>query len=119
MNIKLGVDIIHISKFKKLMKNKDFISKIFNKEEIKNPKNYNPEHLAGIFAAKEAFFKAINKGQTIRPKWHDIEIKTQKNKKPIFIISNDFKKKSKIQEIDLSISHDKDYAIAAVICIVK
>ena len=119
MKIKLGIDITYIPKFEKLMKNKSFISKTFSKQEIKNPKDYNPKHLAGIFAAKEAFFKAINKGQTIRPKWHDIEIKKQKNKKPVLLISNDLKKKAKIQEVDLSISHDKDYAIAAIICIIK
>lgn len=112
MHTKLGIDIVYIPQFERLMKNKNFINKVFHKSEIS--KTYNSEHLAGIFAAKEAFFKATNK---IKPRWHDIEIKNKKNGKPELLLSSNLKKQ--INETDLSISHDKEYAIAAVICQIK
>lgn len=111
MKTKLGIDIVHISRFKKLMENKGFIRKVFH---ISETRNYKPEHLAGIFAAKEAFFKAMNKNPNSN--WLKVEVKNKKTGNPMLVISNDLKKKAKIQEADISISHDKDYAIAAVIC---
>jgi holo-[acyl-carrier protein] synthase len=115
MHTKLGIDITHIQRFERLMQNKSFIKKVFHRSEIS--KKYNSEHLAGIFAAKEAFFKAVNKKQKINPKWHDVEVKNGKNGKPELLISKNLQKY--INETDVSISHDKDYAIAAVICQIK
>ena len=111
MKTRLGIDIVHISKFKKLMENRDFIKKVFHISEVRN---YRPEHLAGIFATKEAFFKAINKNPN--PNWLEVEVKNKKTGLPVLAISNELKKKAKIKEAGISISHDKDYAIAAVIC---
>lgn len=98
----LGTDIVYIPKLKKLMENERFMKKVFHKSEYKD---YKAEHLAGIFAAKEAFFKAINK----KPDWLKVEIKKQKTHKPILI------NELKAEIIDVSISHDKDYAIATVL----
>ena len=103
MSIKTGVDIVYIPKFENLMKNETFIKKVFHTSEHKN---YKSESLAGIFAAKEAFFKALNK----KPDWLKIEIKKEKSGRP-FIIQNELE----VEDIDLSISHDNDYAIAQVI----
>lgn len=115
MYIKLGIDIVHIPRFERLVRNKSFVDKVFHKSEIS--KNYSSEHLAGIFAAKEAFFKAVNKGREISPKWHDVEVRNKKNGKPELLVSNDLRKY--INETDVSISHDEDYAIGAVICQMK
>jgi len=108
----IGIDIVHIPNIKKLMQNEALIKKTFHNSEIKN---FTPEHLAGIFAAKESFFKAINK----KINWLEIEIKKEKNGSPSLHISKLLKNKLKIDQIQLSISHDKDYAIAQVILITK
>lgn len=100
--MKLGTDLVYIPRFEKLMENEAFIKKVFHPSECRN---YKAEHLAGIFAAKEAFFKAIDK----KPDWLKVEIKKQKTERPI--LSNDLK----IEVADISISHDKDYAIATVL----
>ena len=105
--LSIGVDIEDISRFKnkEYNKNKIFYNKIFTKKEIsyclakKNPY----QHFAVRFCAKEAFIKAIN--ESIKD-YKDIEIKV-KNNKP-FIIWNDKKHL-------LSLSHEKDKAIAFVI----
>lgn len=99
--MKIGTDIVHIPRFGKLMGNEGFIKKVFHPSEYRN---YKAEHLAGIFAAKEAFFKAINK----KPGWLRVEIRKQRTDRPV--LSNDLK----IEVADVSISHDKDYAIATV-----
>ncbi len=106
MKIRLGTDIVYIPKFGKLLENEGFIKKVFHESECKN---YNPENIAGIFAAKEAFFKAINK----KPDWLKVEVKKQKTGRPILMVSNELKEN--IEDTDISISHEKDYALATVL----
>ncbi len=98
--MKVGIDLVQISRIKDLMEKKETIKKIFHISEITD----DPESLAGIFAAKEAYFKAIGK----KKKWLDIEIKKKKEGKP-YIISD------KKERINLSITHEGDYAAAIVI----
>jgi holo-[acyl-carrier protein] synthase len=106
MNIKTGIDIIHIDNIRKLSESS--ISKLFTSKELTDTR---PDHLAGIFAAKEAFFKAIG----AEPKWLEIEINKEKSGRPYIVIFNELKKN--IRSSDLSISHDGNYAIASVIII--
>jgi len=104
--LNIGVDIEDISRFKELdfNQNKKFYEKIFNVNEIKYclSKKDPYQHFAARFCAKEAFIKAISK--PIKD-YKDIEIRI-KNNKP-FIIWNDTKHL-------LSLSHEKDKAIAFV-----
>lgn len=102
----LGIDIVHIERIKNIYDKfgDSFLYKIFDREEIsyiKN-KNYNIETISGLFAAKEALSKANGTGiSTIS--FHDIKIK-HKGSLPYGIIKN--------KVFDLSISHERDYAIA-------
>ena len=105
--MKTGVDIVYIPRFERLMENEGFVKKVFHASECRN---YKAEHLAGKFAAKEAFFKAIGK----RHNWLTVEIKNKRTGKPMLVISDGLKEKYNISDIDISISHDKDYAIATV-----
>jgi len=104
--MKIGTDIVHIPRIKKLIENKPLLEKIFHPSELKILK---AEHLAGILAAKEAFFKAINQ----KPKWLDIEIIYQKTSRPKLKFSKQLGKD--IVSSDISISHDKDYAVGFII----
>ena len=112
MKIKTGVDIVYIPRLGELMESEGFIKKVFHASECKN---YSAEHIAGVFAAKEAFFKAIDK----RPDWLKVEVTNQKTGRPKLIISDEFKEKREIENIDVSISHDKDYAIATICFLIK
>ncbi len=94
----VGVDIVYIPKIEKLLRNKKIISRIFHKSELIP---FTAEHLSGIIAAKEAYMKAAGK----KLGWLDIEIKKKKSGQPF--IAN--------KKALLSISHDKDYAIAFVV----
>ena len=57
----IGTDIANINRIKKSLKNKDFIDRLFNKNEVKKCNNQinKANCYAKRFAAKEAFSKAI------------------------------------------------------------
>lgn len=111
MNYYVGVDIVNIKRFISL---KDSIKlKLFSNDEINycNSKNKPERYFAGRFAAKESIIKAFNK-LDLKMNFKDISIVCKPNSYPYVIID----KYPKI-EVDLSISHDGDYAIAY--CIVR
>ena len=118
----LGIDIIDIRRIKKNINNKKFISRIFTTNEIKNNKNKNKEmHYAKRYAAKEAFSKALGTGFRDQLNFKNIEIKNDKLGKPYIskniTLNKLIKKKFKINKynIFLSISDEKNYALANVI----
>ena len=105
--IKTGIDIVQISRIQKNIENEIFLKKTFNDNELKN----SVESLAGIFALKEAFFKAT---QIKIKKWTELVVKKYGNGKPYLVFDEsliDFK----IKSIDCSIAHDSEYAIANVV----
>ena len=104
----LGIDIVHIEKFRSLVNDK-FILRYFSEDE----KSLRIEKLAGRFAAKEAFFKAL-KDQDIF-NWKDIEVIKQPNGAPRFSFRNKLAEFALDKKIHLSISHSGDSVIAFVI----
>ena len=107
----IGVDIEDISRFKSkpYEVNTKFYETIFTKKEIQNclEKKYPYQHFAARFCAKEAFIKASNEKLV---DYTSIEIENI-GKKPVIKRGN--------YEIFLSISHEKDKAIAFVIILSK
>ena len=99
-----GIDICKISRIKDLFdKYPQFLDEYFTENEINYiRKKKNPyERMAGIFSAKEAIIKANEIDKIFPPK--EIEI-FHENKKPYG--------KFRGQKYYLSISHERDYAIA-------
>ena len=97
--------------------NGKFCERIFTEKEIeycecRNVQKY--QHYAGRFAAKEAVFKAIS--QLLENKfdieWKEIEVLNDGNGRPYI---NILKKDLEIEDIDISISHCKSYAVANVV----
>ena len=108
----IGIDLIRCSRFEK--KSSTFFKKYFTENEIsyaKTRKNFK-ESIAGIFAAKEAFFKAIGIGLLNGFKMTDVEILHEEGGRPILKIKKELAKKFKIKKTSISISHDGDFAIA-------
>ncbi len=99
---KIGTDIIRISRIEQSIKSPSFLNKVFTENEREYCKR--PENYAGLFAAKEAYFKALGIG--IKMPMNSVEIIHDKNGKPFI---------KEVDNSDLSISHDGDYAIATVI----
>lgn len=120
MNIKnyIGIDIVEISRVKKSIENTGeiFLEKVFTSKEIeycesKGKQKY--QHYAGRFCAKEAVFKAVSKFLESKYDidWKDIEVLSDESGRPYVVLHNEILNK-KIQSIDVSISHCRDYAVA-------
>ena len=108
--ISVGVDVVDINRFKGLdyKQNTRFFKRIFSKSEIQYCLKFknSAEHFAGKFAVKEAIRKSIYK----KVKFTDI-ITTHHKSKPKVEIKN------KPQYIfQVSISHEKNIAVAVVLC---
>lgn len=119
MNIKTGTDIIEIERVKDSIESTDgkFCERVFTEKEIQyceSKKTQKYQHYAARFAAKEAVFKAIS--SELKNKydisWKDIEILNDENGRPYVNINSPIKT---IENIDISISHCKQYAVANVI----
>ena len=124
MNIKCGTDIIEISRIKQSIDNfgETFINKIYTDKEIeycesKGEQRY--QHYAARFAAKEAAFKAIS--VMLKDKyelgWKDYEVSNDETGKPHMTIEK--LENENIEDIDISLSHCKEYASANVVVIYK
>ena len=119
----IGVDIVKIGRIKKSLNNTKFKTRIFSIEEVNRcKKNVKQENcFAKKFAAKEAFSKALGTGFRDQLNFKNIEIKNDKLGKPYIskniTLNKLIKKKFKINKynIFLSISDEKNYAVANVI----
>ena len=118
----IGTDIANINRIKKSLKNKDFINRLFDKNEIKKCSSQinKANCYAKRFAAKEAFSKALGTGISKGLSFKDIEITNNKKGKPILNINGESKKiikkliKKKFKTF-VSLSDEKSHAIASVI----
>ncbi len=114
MNI--GVDIENISRFqnKTLENDEAFLNRVYTKNELDycfSTKNPAP-HLAARYCAKEAVVKAVSNIYGHIISYNLIEILKNPNGSPyVNILVEDLKKYS----FSLSLSHDKEKAIAFVI----
>ena len=121
MKVRTGIDIIEIDRIKKSIESTDnrFCDKIYTKSEIEyceRKKNQKYQHYAARFAVKEAVFKAFS--HEIEPiEWKDIETLNDQNGRPFINLPDKYMKN--IEDIDLSISHCKRYAIANVVILFK
>ena len=119
----IGTDIANINRIKKSLKKKNFISKLFNKNEIKkcNSQINKANCYAKRFAAKEAFSKAIGTGISKGISFDEIIVYNIKSGKPgIKLLGNTKKIVNKILNkkkinIFLSLSDDKPFAVATVV----
>lgn len=124
MNITCGTDIIEIERVKHSIEKigTKFLNRVFTGKEIEyceSKKNQKYQHYAARFAAKEAAFKAMSYkiDDKFKVCWTDFEILNDKQGRPQLNIRGiDLKD---IENIDLSMSHCKQYAVANVTVLTK
>lgn len=117
--MKIGIDLIEISRFDNLANDRKKLEKIFTENEIGYFEKYKFKtcHIAGTFCAKEAFVKAlkIGFGKNLTP--IDIEVLHEESGNPYI---NTLKEKTKNvlngKDVDISISHSDTMSTA--ICII-
>lgn len=117
MNYRVGCDIVHIPRIKKMLETPSSLTRVFTNDELRLSEKHHTggtkgseqhlEHLAGVFAAKEAIIKAagITAGE-----WRNINISYDPNGRPVVRLNV-----GNISRSDITISHDGDYAMAVAI----
>ncbi len=116
----IGTDIIEINRIKKVIERyPNLMNRLFSVEESEyyEYKRWNPQNIAGGFAAKEAVFKAMGTGLS-KFKWKEVEIIRDGNGRPYVRLNGkvkDYADSNYIGLIHVSISHCKEYATATAI----
>ena len=118
----IGTDIISSNRIKLSLKKKNFIKRIYSEQEVSKCKRSINQHncYAKRFAAKEAFSKALGTGISEGINFNEIIILNNKSGKPYIQLKGNTKKiiikkfKQKKIKISLSLSDEKNYAVAFV-----
>ena len=119
--MKLGNDIIEIERIRQAIERSSlFVERVYTPHEIDYCESRNKgryESFAGIYAAKEAFIKALGTGMR-HGSWQDIEIYHDELGAPLIRLEDTFKNIYETlgyTNIHVSISHCKEYAMSTVI----
>ncbi|HPO48792.1 MAG TPA: holo-ACP synthase [Spirochaetota bacterium] len=116
----MGIDLCEIKRFDRLKTNEHFLERVFTKVEIDYclKRKSSSQCLAVRFAAKEAFAKAMGTGFTNGIHFDEIEIVNNDLGKPDIRLYGSTKErfdKLDLKKINISLSHEKNYAAAVVI----
>ena len=121
MKVKTGTDIIEVERIKDSIEKlgDKFLNRVFTENEIaycESKKANKYEHYAARFAAKEAIFKAISPllENKFSIDWTDIEILNDNEGRPYAVL---YKDNLKNINIDISLSHIKEYAVAMAVAV--
>ncbi len=112
----IGIDIVDIERIEKSVLNSRFLSKVYSKKEIdffSSKKNPYPS-MAGNWAAKEAFSKALGTGFN-GFSLNEVSVLREENGKPFLELSGKALEIAKGLSFSVSISHTDTLATAVVI----
>src|SRR5260221_94388 len=114
MEVLTGIDLVDLKDFEKAYSNggDNFVKRVFLPEETKRKEI---EHLAGIFASKEAIMKALSIGPG---NWLEIQITNQEDGRPKAHLSQKILSMINPKSSDLSISHTDNAAVAVFIALI-
>lgn len=116
----IGTDITEVKRFEKWVKNPEMLQRFFNEKEMSSAKSDSAkcQHYAARFAAKEAFSKALGTGIT-GFNLKDVYITNNSEGAPLLNIEGAalslMKERLGNCNAFVSLSHEKEYAIAYVI----
>ncbi len=119
----IGIDIVDISRIERLVEKytDHFLEKVFTSAEIKycNKMARSAVHYSGRWAVKEAFYKALPVSCQQHSTWKSIEIKTEKDGRPVIAVCSDhlqkLLEKEDISVNHVSISHERTHCVAFVV----
>ena len=113
MIVGIGIDIIELNRIEKMLDGKlKFMDRVLTEgersvaAELKGHRLV--EFVAGRFAAKEAYSKAVGTGIGKEVSFLDVEIKNDDRGKPILTANTE-------HIVHLSISHSREFAVAQVV----
>jgi holo-[acyl-carrier protein] synthase len=120
MVVGIGVDIVEVKRFERWMKNPKLLERFFHPDELNAAlakKGGACQSLAVRFAAKEAFAKALGTGFT-NIALKDIMVENKYDGRPVLVLFEtalQALQKSGAEKIHLSLSHEKNNAIAMIV----
>ncbi len=124
--IRQGIDITDVRRMQQAIERhgKRFIRRIFTPAEASycETKRMKYEHYAARFAAKEAAMKAFEIRRENRYRFKEIEVRRLPTGKPFIYLSEISRRRfgvSKNCQIELSMAHEREFAVATVIVIEK
>ena len=111
-SMEVGIDLVEFIEvenrderfIKRILSEKEYL--VYQEFKIQKRKT---EYLASRFASKEAIFKAFKKGD-LSLNFNDISILNDECNAPYIVIRNEI-----MNNLKISISHSKNYAVAIVI----
>jgi len=123
MIVGLGTDIIEIDRIRDLIDDhgQRILDRLFTQEEqlYCESKIDRYQHYAVRFAGKEAFLKALGTGLTNDMKWKEMGFTHDEYHRPRLICTGEIERRCNILNINnihVSFSHSKKYALAVVVC---
>ncbi len=126
MKILQGIDLVKVGRMEQMIgrSGKSFLDRVFSASEQAycGSKRMKFEHYAARYAAKEAVLKALK----VRPKRSQrlsgIEVKREASGKPYISLSAENRKAWGVPakaQIELSVAHEREYAIATVVIVIS
>ncbi len=114
----IGIDMIAIPRVRGVIErhNERFLRRVYTPEEVAFCRGRVPE-LAARFAAKEAVMKALGTGAR-GVAWREIEVLPDRRGKPLVYLygrARDRAERIGLRALDVSLSHEREFAIAAVV----
>ena len=124
--ISVGVDIVSLERIQRVYEKhgEAFLERVYTANErqaitkLKSPISF----MAGRWAAKEAIYKSLQIDLKAGVTWQDMDILKSANGAPTVVLSGQAKKQAELKGIEqflLSISHDRQYAVAFVTTVEK
>ena len=120
--IRQGIDIVSVRRIGRSIETQGqpFLDRVFTSREQSycNSKRRKFEHYAARFAAKEAVIKTLKAKKKFPVDFREIEIAHEPSGKPKAVIGPAAKKRFKLpsrSRIEISLSHERDYAIATAL----
>lgn len=108
MIVKVGIDVVEVSRIARAMKRPGFRERILTPEE--RVLCTTASRLAGRWAAKEAIAKAVD----LRLGWHQVEILNDDSRAPYAVIHSHYFD-PKRYKLHLSITHERSFAAAVAV----
>ena len=111
MNLRTGIDVIEVKRIEESINKygKKFLNRVFTEREIQYCESKKTQKFQSY-----ALSECIDNKFDIQ--WKDIEVLNGKNGRPYVVLQGKFSEiKSNIIDIDISISHIADTAIASIV----
>jgi holo-[acyl-carrier protein] synthase len=118
----LGVDLVSVKRIEEAVARhgERLLNRVFTAREVEYcmSKGFPAAHLAGRWAIKEAFFKAMGIGWGRGLRWKEVELEGGTDLLPQVTLRGEMKKRAEdmgISEVWASLSHEREFAVATVL----